>query len=91
MGGTEMADFYEATLSIPKPSPRVPAFSFPTIQIAVVDRWRHEHSMLGLDALRKVLLFSVEKRVFLLPPELLVVPANLALPERVSGPGSLSR
>lgn len=72
-GRSVQAPVYRVALSIPRgphDGHRVTAISFGDLDIAVIDpaSWGSSHGMLGLDALRRLLMISSTTNVYFLPP-----------------------
>jgi hypothetical protein len=68
-GGEEFPGLlFRASPSVPSPAPKYGALSFQEMKIVVVDAWHDEYALLGLDALRRVVLTSDSDHVCLWPP-----------------------
>jgi len=61
---------YKAVLNIPRYGNTSAPFSFAPIDIAIVPKetWGHAHGVLGLDALRRVMMLSDGRSIFFWPP-----------------------
>ncbi len=73
-GGCLLGRVYRAALSIPWRGGGLAPFSFGEMKIAVVASWPHRHGMLGLDALRRVVMLSNHEHLCFMPPGWLCPP-----------------
>jgi hypothetical protein len=77
-GGRATGPSFQAVLSIPSGCGFKP-FDFGKVEIVVVDNWMG-HGMLGLNALRRVLMLSDQRHVYLQE----ALPAAVSLPTRLA-------
>jgi len=69
LGGAVIGEGFPARLAILADQPRQPPFDFGTIQIVVADGLRRSSGVLGLDALRKLIVVCDEDHIsFWAPP-----------------------
>lgn len=66
---------FDAQLSIPPPSLGAAGFAFPTkVRIVIVERWEVDYAILGLNALRQIIMVSDPSHICLWPLPLAPLP-----------------
>ena len=58
---------FRASMSVPSPTPKYEVLSFQEMKIVVVDAWHDKYALLGLDAIRRVVLTADSDHVCLWP------------------------